>query len=483
MSTSKRPFGRRLWLTLSSVKTGIILLIIIGLAAAAGTFILQRPLTEAAKLEQAYSPDTLLWLDRLGLTDVYHSWWFLTLLGLMSVSIVLASLDRFPQTWRFFSRPYRWPEAPFRATLPLRAEIPIDAPEAAIEGARSAFRRAGLRPVRSDREEGSALFAERHRYARLAPYLIHVSLLLIMAGGIVDGVVGWGGFAALVPGERISQVELRGQEGVFHPLPFELRCDATGQENYPDGTPKRWWSKLTVLENGREVLHKEIAVNEPLVYGGIRGFQASFGPTGEVESVTLTATPRQEGEQQTLELRRNQPAELPGGTRVSLARFIPDFVVQDNQIYMRSRNPVNPAVQLSVLPPDAQQASTVWVFARFPEFSHQTALPWEFRFAGLEMQNFTGIQFSYEPGQGLVWAGCVLLALSLALAFQFVHVRYWAMPTVNREGRLVLWVGASPAKDREDKQEEFQALVETLKQELKTQTRKDEAALAAPRSA
>ena len=87
--------------TFSNLRTGVVLLISVGLASALGTFILQRPATDPEKLTRANSPATLQWLDRLGLTDVFHTWWFLTLLGLVSLSIVLVSIDRFPNACAF----------------------------------------------------------------------------------------------------------------------------------------------------------------------------------------------------------------------------------------------------------------------------------------------------------------------------------------------------------------------------------------------
>ncbi len=72
---------KRFYKTFSNLRTGIVLLILVVIAAAMGTFILQRPATDLSKLQAAYSPQTLQLLDRVGLTDVFHSWWFLTLLN------------------------------------------------------------------------------------------------------------------------------------------------------------------------------------------------------------------------------------------------------------------------------------------------------------------------------------------------------------------------------------------------------------------
>ena len=56
---------KRFYRTLSNLRTGIVLLILVGIAAALGTFILQRPITDAQQLQATYSPDTLRLLDRL----------------------------------------------------------------------------------------------------------------------------------------------------------------------------------------------------------------------------------------------------------------------------------------------------------------------------------------------------------------------------------------------------------------------------------
>src|SRR5271169_143272 len=65
MAAQARSTRRQLWQVLGSVRTGIILLILSGLAVLAGTLILQRPITEPDKLHQAYSPETLRLLDTL----------------------------------------------------------------------------------------------------------------------------------------------------------------------------------------------------------------------------------------------------------------------------------------------------------------------------------------------------------------------------------------------------------------------------------
>ena len=67
----------KVYQTLASVRTGIFLIIVVGIFSAVGTVILQRPTSEPEDMQRAYSPQTLALLDRFGLTDIFHAWWFL----------------------------------------------------------------------------------------------------------------------------------------------------------------------------------------------------------------------------------------------------------------------------------------------------------------------------------------------------------------------------------------------------------------------
>ena len=64
---------KKIYKTLANLRTGVVLLILVVIVAAMGTLILQRPVTDSDKMQAAYSPQTLYWLDRLTLTDVFHS--------------------------------------------------------------------------------------------------------------------------------------------------------------------------------------------------------------------------------------------------------------------------------------------------------------------------------------------------------------------------------------------------------------------------
>jgi cytochrome c biogenesis protein len=455
---------RKIWNSLGSIKTGVVLLILVMIVSAAGTLILQRPMTDPDEMQRAYSSQVLRLLDGLGLTDVFHAWWFVLLLALVSVSIIAASVQRFPNSWRFYSRPYRSADEGFLKALSHQTQILIDEEEAGLTAAERVLGRAGLKPQRIVRESSFSIFGERNRISELGVYVVHASLLLIFLGGIVDALWGWRGFIALSPGEQATQ--LQGQDGVVHTLPFAVRCDGVGQENYADGTPRKWWSNLAIVKNGRIFAQKEIVVNDPLVYGGIRMYQSSYGNTGKVDKIIFEVSPTTgNGEVKELVLGMGETVPLDAETSVHMAEFIPDYVVVDSRVYARSNQANNPAIHLIVESKKTGQAVNVWL-PPIPGFEQNSSSPYQFEARDLRMTHFTGLEISHEPGQWAVWVGVVMLVLGLGVVFYLVHMRFWAVPARDARGRLVLWVGGVANKNKDVFVRYFQELVRQIESEI-----------------
>ena len=127
------------------------------------------------------------------------------LLSLVSLSIISASVQRFPNAWRFFSRPYKSPDETFRKALPRHVLIPIEDEETALSVAGRVFQKEGFRPERIVRQNSFSLFGERNRFSEMAVYIVHASLLLIFLGGIVDALFGWRGFVTLTQGQQLAR--------------------------------------------------------------------------------------------------------------------------------------------------------------------------------------------------------------------------------------------------------------------------------------
>jgi cytochrome c biogenesis protein len=479
MAVTFRSVARKIWQTAASIKTGVVLLILVVILAAAGTVILQRPMTEPDDMQRAYSPQVLRLLDATGLTDVFHAWWFIGLMILVSLCIIAASIDRFPNAWRYYARPYKYPDSSFRRALYPQKSISIADEESGLVAAERALHEMGFKPERVVRKDHFGIFAERHRISEMAVYIVHASLLLIFIGWIVDGVYGWRGSLSLNEGQTSNLIELR--DGKTRALPFAIRCDAAGQENYKDGTPKKWWSKLAVVEAGQDVKRKEIVVNDPLIYNGVRFYQSSFGETGKVDKLWFVATPNAAfnaatvrktspdpsgGKKEDLALTLGETADLDSDTTVRFADFFSDYAVRDGQVYKRSNDVGSPAAHLIVSKKSSGQNFDVW-FPQLEEVADNSKAPYVLQPKELSWEHFTGLQVSHEPGQWGVWSGVVLLGIGLAFVFYVVHMRFWAIPVRDeRTGLYSLWIGGSANRNRDAFEERFNELVAAIEKEV-----------------
>jgi cytochrome c biogenesis protein len=468
MAFSVSTIPTRIHRTFSNLRTGIVLLILVVIASALGTVILQRPATDPDKLSQAYSPAMLRFLDRVMLTDVFHSWWFLTLLGLVSLSIILVSIDRFPNTWRFYARPYHKTDSHFRSALPNKVELPINNAEAGLNSAERAMKKLHWPAERIDDKKEPALYSERHRFSVMAVYLVHASLLLILAGGIIDGVFGYSGFIALHKGQTDNVIELR--TGGKKQLPFGVKCYSAGQENYADGSPKKWWSKLAIVQDGQEVGSKEIVVNDPLVYRGLRFYQSSYWIDNHTVDSLQIAFVGKDGTATPLALQMNQPVALDNDTTVALVDYIPDAFVRDGQVFKKSDDIENVAFGLEVKDRTTTAATKVWLLPAQNAILGGEGLKYQLKnptaAKDIGWVPVTGLEVSHEPGQWLVWAGCLLMGLGLGVAFYMVHMRIWIAAVPDARGRLVLWVGGQANKNKDRFEQKFKDLVDEIRTEL-----------------
>jgi len=477
MAVDLRSIVRKTWRTFASIETGVVLLILVVILSAVGTIVLQRPVTKPEEMQSAYSPHVLRVLDAVGLTDVFHSWWFLGLVFLVSLCIVASSVSRFPNRWRYFSRPYKYPEESFRHALRpqkslalVNREVDREASEeSGLAAAERALRSKGYNPERVVRQDHFGIFAEQHRFSQLAVYIVHSSLLLIFFGTIVDGIWGWRGTLNLNEGQSSNVVETR--DGKTRTLPFSIRCDAAGQENYQDGTPKKWWSNVAVVKGGQDVRKKEIVVNDPLLYNGVRFYQSSYATNGKVDKLMLAAAAQDgSGRKQEIGLAVNDTASLDADTTVRFAEFFPDYAVRDGQVYRNSDELRHPAAHLVVTSKKAGKDFDVWL-PPLEEVADNSKSPWKFEETELKVGHFTELEVSHEPGQWAVWPGVVLMGIGLAFAFYMVHMRFWVVPVRDaKTGKLSLWIGGSANRNRDGFEQRFNDLVASIENELKPAT-------------
>ena len=284
MNKDKKEQGivDRVWDFFSSITLAVVVFTAISATSIVGTILEQQAAPERnikllGKFFGDAAPGAFKVLDALGFTNMYHSWWFLTLLFIFAANLVICSLDRLPKIWKLVKDPVS-PLAPEQLkVMPIKRELSLKGKPGDVKASvGEALGKAGFKA--SSAEEGDILqfYAEKGRYSRLGVYVTHFSILMILMGAVIGMLFGFNGGLNLPEG--VTSPAAYTGDGVPIPLGFEVRCDNFEVSFYDNSdAPKAYKSRLTVLENGKEVMKKQIDVNNPLKYKGITFYQASYG--------------------------------------------------------------------------------------------------------------------------------------------------------------------------------------------------------------
>ncbi|QQS39718.1 MAG: cytochrome c biogenesis protein ResB [Acidobacteriota bacterium] len=441
---------------LSSVRFGIFLLIALGVVSIAGMLIVQQNVDGFAAFYAELTPSQRTVLEYLGLFNVYHSWYYSTLLALLAMNIILASVDRFPSTWKLIREPHitmspaRFESSPFFRDYFFGSGDAESAAEAAAEDLRAR----GFRDIRKA-SAGSArfVFAQKGSWNRLGAYAVHVALLVLLFGGSLTAWFARSGEMDLRPGSSSRQIVTTEASAdrtrrVTMALPFEVRCrdirqkliDTDGSIR-PDNTLD-WITELTVVEDGRST-DLTVSLNSPADYGGYRFLHSSAAPLGKARSVTLSVT-GPAGASETMTIQRSGEARLKDGTKLRFIDFRAGFDMRSEDPTADTSDYESPAAVIEVSRPDGEE-ETAFVFggqmAEMP-VAREPVFGYTFRIESYERVADLHVLFvRRDPGQPFVYAGFGLLAVSLMAVFLFSHRRVWVRADGESEGVRVRIAG------------------------------------------
>jgi cytochrome c biogenesis protein len=467
-ATHRKP---AVWRFFSSIRLTLVLLILLAAVSILGTVIPQRE--GMLEFARGLSPGMLEVFRALDLFDVYHSFWFRIIISVLALNLIVCSLDRLPATLRRFRsvpRPDR--EKPFEETPP-EHRLHVDRPVAeAADAAAALFRKRYRKVARKDGPAGVFLYGERGRLSLFAVYVVHLSVLLILAGSIVGSVLGFEAFVNIPEGESVDEVFLRGTR-TPRPLGFRVECLDFDVAFYENGTPKEYRSELRFI-GGDTVEKAAVRVNHPHAFQGIRFYQASYGSLPGDEAEILLKREGSPGEGARLDARLGERVPLPGGEGW--------FVVQDiRQDFMRMG--MGPAARITVHPAEGEPVE-FWVFLHpervasrfseafqaFPKLNPSAFEPYTFMLNGLESRYYTGLQVNRDPGVPYVWAGFLLIVIGLFSAFFNSHRGVWIRIEPSGQGTLLRVAGRSN-KNPVGAERELTQLTSRLREHLGAQGR------------
>lgn len=263
------------WRVLTSMRTAIVLLVLLAFASIPGSLVPQRSSDPNGVIVfQNDNPELFAIYDSWQLFDTFTSVWFSSIYLLLFISLIGCILPRTLHHWRVLraapaDAPTNWARLPFRRTVPAPGGTAT-----ALDSAEAALRRARYRVSR----DNDGIRAEFGYLRETGNLVFHIALVGILATLALTGGYGWNGQRVLIEGQTFTN-QLASYD-TFNPgswfdesqlEPYGVTLE-TFTPTYTQETADEAWmpidfvADLTVTEGGVK-RSETLKVNDPLAAG------------------------------------------------------------------------------------------------------------------------------------------------------------------------------------------------------------------------
>lgn len=337
-----------------------------------------------------------------GLDHIFKTWWFIGLLILFGTSLTCCTFItqlpllnnvkrlKFYQSDRVFDR------------LPIKLELIFQPSGKIITNLTSK----GYQVFQS----GNNYYANKGITGRVAPIIVHFSMVLILIGTIFASL---GGFVAqeFVPESEIFHIQniLNNNISTFVPN-LSGRINDFWISYGNDRSIKQFYTDLSILDsNGEELKRETIYVNHPLKYRGLTFYQTDWNILGL-----------------RVKYGDEKPYQLP-------------VLKEKNNIWLswipnKMNSPISESQTGDVIL-DTVLSGTGFFYNNngeligISEVNESFPLNQEMQFQSLITE--TGVQIKSDPGLPLIYFGCFLLIISIITSYQS-YSQIWLLPNKNR---------------------------------------------------
>lgn len=268
------------WRQLTSMRTALILLLLLGVASIPGSLIPQRA-QNPMKVREFFASDPTVatWLDRLSLFDVYGSSWFSAIYILLFISLIGCVL---PRTIEHFRAARALPPLTPRNLNRMDFHQTWAGTELDLERAKLWLKKKNFRI----REFDGSLSAEKGYLRETGNLVFHLALILILVGVSLGALFSMNGGAIVNVGERFTNTPTTYDDLNFGRLfkdsslpPFSIKVDDFKATYNPStNAPEDYTLKVSVIdEPGAAPVKKIIKVNSPLGFGSTNVYLQANG--------------------------------------------------------------------------------------------------------------------------------------------------------------------------------------------------------------
>ena len=411
----------------ASVRLTVTLLSLIAITVLVGAWCPQESQVGQEKVIEQFGEDMAMFLIKAGVADIFHTPFFLLLIGLLTVNMIACSFQRvFPKV-RLLKQPMPFLGSQSVKKLPWSSQVNLRVEAQTLKSILS--KELGNQHYVTTWQE-NRLQAEFGKIGRLAPTITHIGLLSLLAGVTITSWTGFSGFSPVLLNDYLSFQDAKHSTLWLGRLPeWRVRVNSTSRVDYPTGEAKQWFSDLSVVDSQNKTLaRQEISVNNPLSYDGVDIYQSSWG----LDKLLL----RFNGQTRTFNLR--QMGKL-------YAAFLP---LGENCILIFSVHDQKTPLRLFAKRPD-------WPS---PRLLGEIPLNKEIKLGSVSLQYLqtvpiTGLQYKSDPGLIVTFVAFAFIITGVILA-AVPHRLVWAdiceEPTKkdNNEPATILTIGGRSAKAR-----------------------------------
>ncbi|RMH80132.1 MAG: cytochrome c biogenesis protein ResB [Acidobacteria bacterium] len=462
---------------LADLRLAIFIMLFIGILSMLGSTYVQQNQSIEFYLDR-FGADLGLWLWKLWITDVFHSWYYIGFIVLLAINLTACSFKRLPRVWVHTFTKERFQKLDENLERHLK---PLSLRTGATkESVIKLLGRLGFKVYVEEEANRTYLYAEKGRYSRLGVYVVHIGLLVIMAGALIDALLGVRGSVIVPEGSKSDNLVIPAKEKVIK-LPFQIELEDFRIVSYEEEARKKgkqantpfkdaiasFESDIRVIQDGKVVAKGMTAVNSPFDFGTYRIFQATYGLTGEagrariaIFDKALAPKDPQRAFLGEVELKAGKVSEFKD-LLLSIERST--LNLEDERKGFEGE--LKPALLVKVLikgkaydvPVVYSPELSIIAQSQIPQLRD---FPYTFFLVDFEPQFFSGLQVSRQPGTPIIWLGSILVVGGMVLAFYTVHRKVW-LRIEGEDLKVAFW----SHKFKEEFRRSFISSLEELKHE------------------
>lgn len=451
----------RVWNFFSSVKVAIYLILFTLIGSSLGTIFPQEStflnIDPSVYYKEEYGQLGHVYY-LLGLSHTYTSWWFVLLLVMIGASLVICSLDRVLPLYKALSRQRIPKHMSFLTRQKVVYQGPVDEDGVEwVERVKPIIKKKGYR-VRTD---GGTLLAEKQRFSRWGPYVLHIGLIIFLLAVLGRNLPG------LYMDEHVAFPQ--GEPVHIKNTSYYLLNNGFKVEFYTeDDMPEEFKGKNKVLPKEFqtqavlymceancndldkdpelvEVTRHNIEVNHPLNYKGLKAYQFDYDLTPILRSVSPVLVNSKSGKEYgkiTLSINDPQRKYQAGEYSLTLTQTYTDFGLGDNGKPVNlSPNPNAPAFLFLIEGPDLPKEGIQYFYfpkqidkERFNQEAINAQLAGGEELVSLDVLSMDDVDFAesttylnirVDKAMPFIWVGCFIGMIGLIMGFYFTHRRIW----------------------------------------------------------